>query len=111
MGVTVKVRVCADCFGFHIGQYDETILGNARMREITTAFANWGAYHFVPRQCTSSDFLDITTCGICGASLTNDRRHHDDQTFANDRRSAPNLDRRSPFNRGSRVLLASVSAA
>ncbi len=111
MGVTVKVKACADCFSFQSGRQGENQLDSARSREVSSAFENWGAFTFVPGQCTASDFLDSTTCGICGGSLTKDRRQHNDQTFTNDRRLAPNLDRRSPFNRGSRVLLASVSAA
>lgn len=111
MGVTVKVKVCADCFSFQGGRSEESRLSAARVLEITNAFNNWVAYRFVPGHCTLSDFVDTTTCGICGGSLTNDRRQHNDQSFTNDRRLASSLDRRSPINRGSRVLLASVSAA
>jgi len=110
MSVTVKVKVCSDCFGFNNGRYDQSQSGTEKMREISIAFGMWGDYRFDPAECSYADFIDDTTCGICGGSLTGDRRLHNDQSFGDDRRLAPSLDRRSPFNRGSRVLLASLSA-
>jgi hypothetical protein len=37
-----------------------------------------------------------------------DRRRRDENSVAQDRRSQPDGDRRTPFNRGSRVLLATL---
>lgn len=109
MSVIVKVKVCADCFAFRNGEYDHHQLDAAKSSEISMAFGMWQDYRFEPSDCCHSDFLDSTTCGICGGSLTKDRRRYNDQSFNDDRRVAPGLDRRSPFNRGSRVLLASLN--
>ena len=109
MSVTVKVKVCADCFGFNNGHFQRTQPGFEKLREISMAFGMWGDYRFDPTECSYADFIDATMCGICGGSLTGDRRRHNDQSFGDDRRMASSLDRRSPYNRGSRVLLASLS--
>lgn len=111
MSVTVKVKVCSDCLGFNVDRYDHSQLESEKIREISIAFGMWGDYRFDPAQCSYADFFDVTTCGICGGSLTGDRRRHNDQSFGDDRRLAPSLDRRSPFGRGSRVLIASLSPA
>jgi len=111
MSVTVKIRVCADCFGFNNGPDDRTQLDPEKLHEISSAFGMWGDFRFDPAECSHADFLDTSICGICGGSLTGDRRRHNDQGFGDDRRSATGLDRRSPYNRGSRILLASLSAA
>lgn len=110
MSVTVKIRVCSDCFGFKNGQFPRSLPSPEKLREISIAFGMWDDYRFDPVECTYADFIDATTCGICGGSLTGDRRRHNDQGFGDDRRLATSLDRRSPFNRGSRILLASLCA-
>jgi hypothetical protein len=42
--------------------------------------------------------------------ILEDRRHRDEGDVARDRRALPDGDRRTPFNRGSRVLLAALRA-
>lgn len=111
MSVTVKIKVCSDCFGFNNGQYDEAHPTPEKVREISVAYELWGDFRFDPAECSAADFFGSTTCGMCGGSLTGDRRRHNDQSFGNDRRSASGLDRRSPYKRGSRVLIASLNAA
>jgi hypothetical protein len=111
MSVTVKVKACADCFEFNERRHDGSPLSTEKMREISIAFGMWEDYRFDPSECSHVDFIEGIKCGICGGSLTGDRRQHNDQGFGDDRRSAPSLDRRSPYNRGSRVLHASLVAA
>ena len=111
MSVTVKVKVCSDCVEFNSCRYDESQLTSEKMRDVALAFGMWKDYQFDLAECAPADFLDATACGICGGSLTGDRRRHNDQSFGDDRRLAPSLDRRSPLNRASRVLIASLSAS
>lgn len=111
MSVMVKVRVCADCFGFNSRQGSSPNLGPERTREIAEGFGQWDEYHFTPSDCSYVDFLNATSCDICRKSLTNDRRQHNDEVVINDRRQVPDGDRRTPFNRGSRVLWASLRVA
>jgi len=111
MSVTVKVKVCSDCVEFNSRRHDEPQLVSEKMSDVALAFGLWEDYEFDLAECSVADFLEATACGICGGSLTGDRRRHNDQSFGDDRRLATSLDRRSPFNRGSRVFVASLSAA
>lgn len=111
MSIAVKVKVCADCFKVQMGQAEVSQIGPDRIQGISRAFGRWEDYTFRAVECSYVDFLEVTTCGICGQSLTNDRRQHNDQRFARDRRKASCLDRRSPMNRGCGVLYASLKVA
>ena len=43
MGVTVKVKACADCFSFQSGRQGENQLDSARSREVSSACEDPGA--------------------------------------------------------------------
>jgi len=111
MGVLVKVKVCADCFSFHAGELDDSQLDPERTQEIFEGFHLWDEYQFAPGECSYTDFLNATVCDICRKSLTKDRRQINSENFLPERRVVPDGDRRTPFSRGSRVLLASLRAA
>jgi hypothetical protein len=107
----IVVKVCADCLSFYIGECDDSQLDLERTREIFESFRLWEEYQFTPRECSYVDFLNDSLCSICRKSLTKDRRRHNDENIVRERRVVSDGDRRTPFGRGSRVLLASLRAA
>jgi len=107
----IKVLACADCFSINTSGVVGTQLEFARIREISEGFRHWRRYDFSPRECSYVDFLNESVCGICHRSLTSDRRQRDDGNPVRERRVLPNGDRRTPFSRGCRVLMASLRAA
>jgi hypothetical protein len=111
MGVQVKVKVCADCFSFYTGRFDDSHLDPERAQEILKGFQLWDQYQFAPGEYSNADFLNATLCDICRKSLTKDRRQYNSENVVEERRSVPDGDRRTPLSRGSRVLLASLPAA
>jgi hypothetical protein len=111
MSVVVKVKVCADCFHATTSERDSSQLVSQITQEISDGFRLWEDYQFAPTECSYVDFLNDTLCGICRRSLTKDRRQVLDENIALERRELPDADRRTPFGRGSRVLLASLRAA
>lgn len=111
MSVVVKVKVCADCFTLTTGQVDTSNVASQLVPETSYGFGLWGDYEFAPAQCSSWDFANDTTCGICHRSLTKDRRRSTGEAMAHERRVSSVADRRTPHSRGCRVLLASLRAA
>jgi hypothetical protein len=111
MSVVVKVKVCADCFHTATSQLDSSQLGSQPTQEISDGLRLWEDYQFTPGKYSYVDFLNDTSCGICRRSLTKDRRRVHDENILRERRVSPVADRRTPFGRGSRVVLASLRAA
>jgi hypothetical protein len=135
MGTTLKVKACVDCFGFNAGEHANGQLAADRLQQIFESFGRWYEYELTPGESSQGELLHDTLCGICHSSLTGDRRRHDDGNAphdrraqfggdqceqaedrrrssdddgAYDRRAQLEGDRRTPFNRGSRILLASL---
>jgi hypothetical protein len=111
VSVVIKVKVCADCFHFTTGERNDSLRESQRTREIAEGFRLWQEYQFTPCACSYVDFLNDTLCGICRRSLRTDRRQLSVENVARERRVLPNGEGRTAFDRGSRVLLASVRAA
>lgn len=111
MSVVVKVKVCADCFQAATSQQESSQLESPSTQEVSNGLRHWEDYHFTPGKCSYVDFLNAITCGICQRSLTKDRRRVHDESIVRGRRVSPVADRRTPFGRGSRVVLASLRAA
>lgn len=110
MSVVVKVNVCADCLlTLDLEREGAGPAWNAHGK--SERFQLWRDYDLTPGECSYVDFLDVTMCGVCRGSLTRDRRRSDDGNFPYERRVSMIADRRSPFNRGSRFLLASLRVA
>jgi hypothetical protein len=111
MSAVIKLKVCADCFHVTTAEWDDPQRESLRTPESSEGFRRWEDYQFTPGECSYSDFLNQALCGICRRSLTKDRRQLKDENIARQRRVLPDCDRRTPFSRGSRVLLASLRAA
>ncbi len=111
MSVIVEVKVCAQCLDAANAERKNSEPESSTPQEISEGFRLWEDYEFTPGECSYVDFLNATTCGICHGSLTFDRRRERDESWGFDRRVSMVADRRSPFGRGSRVLLASLRGA
>ncbi len=111
MSVVVKIKVCAECFQVATSGEVGPRLFTEAPPEISDGLRFWADYDFSPAECSYVDFLNETSCCICRRSLTNDRRRVNDENVVVERRVFPGVDRRTPFGRGSRVLLASARAA
>ncbi len=111
MSVIVEVKVCAQCLQAAEAGREDSEPKSSTPQEISEGFRRWEDYEFTPGECSYVDFLNATTCGICRGSLTFDRRRERDESLAFDRRVSMIDDRRTPFDRGSRVLLASLRVA
>jgi hypothetical protein len=111
MGVIVKIKVCAECFQVTAAEPDGSAPVSPPAPEISDGLRLWEDYEFTPCDCSYVDFLNDTSCCICRRSLTKDRRQMSTEPVAVERRVWPGVDRRTPFGRGSRVLLATVRAA
>jgi len=111
MSIIVKIKVCAECFQVTTSKSSGPRLVAQVVPEISEGLRLWEDYEFVPGESSYVDFLNDTSCCICRRSLTKDRRQQSDVPVEIERRVFPGADRRTPFGRGSRVLLASSRAA
>jgi hypothetical protein len=96
MSTIVKIKVCGDCLQFSADRNDRELLSADREREISLGFGRWEEYEFTLGECSEKDLMYDSRCGICGKSLTKDRRRRGENHETLDRRSLHYGDRRIP---------------